>query len=131
MESEGDSQLVLEPEFNSGFVCFFFFWPHRAACGIPVPRPGMIEPGPLQWESGLFTTGPPGKSLNPGVLTAKTLPLPPMTHSLIHSKKLFLTRAHMPAVVQGTGGTEINKMDMVLVLVSSHSGGKTDPSLTR
>lgn len=37
----------------------------------------------------------------------------------------------MPAVVQGTGGTEINEMDMVLVRVSSPSRGKTDPSLTR
>ena len=26
-------------------LSFFFFWPHRVACGILVPQPG-IEPGP-------------------------------------------------------------------------------------
>ena len=33
---------------NLGFknICFFFFWPHHAACGILVPWTG-IEPGPL------------------------------------------------------------------------------------
>ena len=29
---------------------FFFFWPHRAACGILVPQPG-IEPRPLAVEA--------------------------------------------------------------------------------
>ena len=39
----------------------FFFWPHCAACGILVPRPG-IEPVPPAVERGVLTTGPPGKS---------------------------------------------------------------------
>ena len=28
-----------------GFLCFLFFWPRQAACGILVPRPG-IKPVP-------------------------------------------------------------------------------------
>ena len=38
---------------------FFFFWLHRAACRILVPRPGS-NPCPLQWKRGVLTTGPPG-----------------------------------------------------------------------
>ena len=44
---------------NFLFLCLF--WPHRAACGILVPRPGM-EPAALQWKRWVLTTGPPGKS---------------------------------------------------------------------
>lgn len=29
--------------------------------GDLVPQP-MVEPGPLAWECGIFTTGPPGQS---------------------------------------------------------------------
>ena len=38
---------------------FFFFWPRCAACGIPVPRPG-IEPRPQQWGRQFLTIGLPG-----------------------------------------------------------------------
>ena len=27
------------------YYCYYFFWPHHAACGILVPRPG-VEPRP-------------------------------------------------------------------------------------
>ena len=36
-------------------------WPHRAACRILVPRPG-IELRPRQWKRWVLTTGPPGNS---------------------------------------------------------------------
>ena len=47
----------------SFFLSFFLslFWPHRTACGISVPRPG-VEPRPRQWKHQVLTTGPPGKS---------------------------------------------------------------------
>lgn len=64
-----------------------------------------------------------------GCLTAKTLVFPSLIHLLIHSTNLFLTLAN--AIVLGAGDTERNKMDMVLVLTSSHSGVKTDPSPPR
>ena len=41
-----------------------FFWLHWAlvvACGIQFPDQGS-NPGPLHWERGVLTTGPPGKS---------------------------------------------------------------------
>ena len=43
------------------FLFFLLFWPCRAACGILVPRPGIV-PAPLQWKRGVLTTGPPAKS---------------------------------------------------------------------
>ena len=33
-----------------------------AACGIQLPDQGL-NPGPLHWERGVLTTGPPRKSL--------------------------------------------------------------------
>ena len=48
------------------YISFFFivnfFLLHHAACGILIPQPGS-NPHPLQWEHGILTTGPPGKSL--------------------------------------------------------------------
>ena len=48
---------------SSGFYSFFFFFfgPHRTACGILVPHQGS-NTCPLQWKSGVLTAGPPGKS---------------------------------------------------------------------
>lgn len=43
-------------------VFFFFFWPHHAECGIL--GLARIEPKPCFGEHGVFTTGPPGKSLS-------------------------------------------------------------------
>ena len=45
------------------FVCLshFCLWPHCVAYGILLPGLG-IEPLPLQWECGVLTTGPPGRS---------------------------------------------------------------------
>ena len=40
---------------------FSFLWPCHVACRILVPRPGT-EPGPLPWERGVLTTGPPEQS---------------------------------------------------------------------
>lgn len=39
------------------------FWPHHAACGIFIPRPGL-EPRALGSESRESTTGSPGSSLD-------------------------------------------------------------------
>ena len=46
---------------NASLSFFFFFGP--AACGILVPDQGS-KFSPLQWELGILTTGPPGKSWN-------------------------------------------------------------------
>ena len=43
------------------FILFYFFWPHRVACRISVPQPG-IEPRPRQWKPRILTTRPPGNS---------------------------------------------------------------------
>lgn len=42
---------------------FFFFWPHRVTCGIIVPQPGP-NPGSLQWNCLVLTTGSPGRPPN-------------------------------------------------------------------
>ena len=52
---------------------FFFFWLHRAACRILVPRPG-IEPGPPQRKCRVLTTGLPGNSLNCFILNSNIIP---------------------------------------------------------
>ena len=44
------------------FFSFFTFWPHAAAHGALVPQAG-IDPAPTILESGILTTGQPGKSL--------------------------------------------------------------------
>jgi len=42
---------------------FFLFWPQHTACGILVPLL-MMNLCPRQWNPGVLTTGPPGKSLS-------------------------------------------------------------------
>ena len=49
--------------WDSKFYFSFSFWPHRAACRISVPQPG-IEPGPRQWKPRILTIRPPGNSQN-------------------------------------------------------------------
>ena len=49
--------------FNFQIVSVFFFWPHRAACGISVPQPG-IEPRPQQCQHQVLTTSSLGNSPN-------------------------------------------------------------------
>ena len=48
------------------YISFFLianFWgAAHAPCGILIPQPGL-NPHPLEWEHGILTTGPPGKSL--------------------------------------------------------------------
>ena len=41
---------------------YLFIWPHRTACGILVPQPG-IKPGSTAVKALVLTTGPPGNSL--------------------------------------------------------------------
>ena len=62
-ESSSLIYIVTQAPFLSffSFLLFFFFWPHRMACGILVPQPGN-EPWPWQWKHQVLTTGPPGNS---------------------------------------------------------------------
>ena len=47
-----------------------YFCSHHRACKILVPQPGIKPmPCPLQWKSGILTTGPPGKSPESLLLT--------------------------------------------------------------
>ena len=64
-------------------------------------------------------------------LTANTLLLLPIPHLLLHPTRLFFTFAHAPAIAPGAGETEIHDAAMVLVLMSSGSRGKSDPSLPK
>ena len=48
--------------------CFMFWFFGREGCGILAPRQG-IEPIPPALKGEVLTTGPPGKSLSPSVLT--------------------------------------------------------------
>ena len=45
-------------------TAMFFFWPCHRAFRILVPNQGW-DPGLWQWEHGVLTTGPPGKSQQP------------------------------------------------------------------
>ena len=40
-----------------------FFWLCCSVCGIVIPQPADIEPGPSAWKCGVPTTEPPGNSL--------------------------------------------------------------------
>ena len=53
--------------FGFFFFVFLFFFGHEA-CGILAPRPG-IKPVPPALEGEVLTTGLPGKSLEPTLLT--------------------------------------------------------------
>ena len=46
--------------YNLFLFIYLFQFGHKA-CGILVPRLG-IKSGPLQWNQGVLTIGPPGKS---------------------------------------------------------------------
>ena len=52
--------ISFDPDRNR-WAFFSFLWPCHVACRILVPRPGT-EHGPLHWEQGVLTTGPPGQS---------------------------------------------------------------------
>ena len=56
-------------EFVTILLLFFMFWVFGPeACGILAPRPG-VKLTPPALEGKVLTTGPPGKSLNPPLLT--------------------------------------------------------------
>ena len=52
----------LDIKGDTAFLFFFFFLPHRVACGILEFPNQAWNPGLLQWKQGVLTTGPPGKS---------------------------------------------------------------------
>jgi len=43
------------------FFILFIFWPCQVTCEILVPDQGS-NPCPLNWQCGVLTTGPPGKT---------------------------------------------------------------------
>ena len=62
---EGNEHLLkrlLCPHHYSSPPPFLIFWPHHMAHGILFPQPG-IGPASLHWKCGVFTPGPPGRSL--------------------------------------------------------------------
>ena len=49
--------------FGFVFQLFFFFSPHRVACGILVFQPGIVPMASVMEAQSFLTTGPPGKSI--------------------------------------------------------------------
>ena len=69
--SPSTSHSLCTPSSFILLINLFLIWGmHCEACGILVPWPGM-NPRPLQWKHGVFTTGPPGNSHTSSSFKAK------------------------------------------------------------
>ena len=87
---QGPSRMRVSFLLIIGFLKYIFIWLLRvlaAACEIFIVACGIFScstwglapdqgsnPGPLHWERGVLTTGPPGKSQNGGFLLPGPVP---------------------------------------------------------